>query len=114
MTDRPYNGPQRRSYFRVKYPPEYAPRFMVYGYAYFILDICEHGVRISNPLSHRMPEDIFPAYIQFGEDDEKLKVMARLIRIEPKSVAIYLIQGIPYKQLVAEQIKVKNLDKGKA
>ena len=102
---------QRRSTFRLVFPPEYSPRIFISGVAYSVVDISERGVRFNNPFRHRMPDDIFSAFVWF-HDGEPVKVLARVVRIEPGRNALYFLQGIPYKRIMAEQVYVKNLSKG--
>jgi len=106
MADNAYRGSQRRAYFRLKYPPSSSPRIFIGGIAYAIHDISERGARINNPMRHRMPEDIFSAFVWF-HDGEPIKVVARVVRIEPSQIALYFIQGIPYKRILAEQTYIK-------
>jgi hypothetical protein len=110
MPDNPYRGSQRREFFRLKYPPDKAPRVFINGTPYGIVDISEIGIKISNPFRHRMPDDLFTMVVHFHEG-EPIKVVARLIRREPLMVAFHLIQGIPYKRILAEQAFVNNLGK---
>ncbi len=101
---------QRRAHFRLKFPPAHSPRIFIGGVAYSIADISEKGVRFNNPLRHRMPDDLFPVYIWLHEG-EPIKVTARVIRIEPRHIALYFPQGVPYKRILAEQVYLKNLPK---
>jgi hypothetical protein len=110
MAENNANERQRRANFRLRFPPSHSPRIYIGGIAYSIVDISEKGVRFNNPLRHRMPDDLFPAFIWLHEG-EPIKVLARLIRIEPRAIALYFVQGIPYKRIVAEQVYIKNLPK---
>lgn len=102
MSDENYQGRQRRNAFRLTYPSHQSPRIKINGMAYAIIDMSENGVRFYNPFHHRMPDDLFSAVIAF-QDGEQLKVTARVIRFEPLMVALYLVQGIPYQRMLAEQ-----------
>jgi hypothetical protein len=104
-------GKQRRANFRLVFPPAHSPRIYIGGIAYTIIDVSEKGVRFNNPLRHRMPDDLFPAYIWLHEG-EPVKVLARVIRIEPRAIALYFVQGIPFKRIMSEQVYLKNLPKG--
>lgn len=109
MNNKPYQGVQRRANYRLEYPPSKAPRIMIGGTSYEVIDISERGIRIQNPFRHRMPDDMFTAMVHFHEG-EPVKVIARMVRIEPGRVALYLIQGIPYKRILIEQTYVKKTD----
>jgi hypothetical protein len=110
MADGTSSRNQRRANFRVKFPPNYTPRILIGGSTYTLIDVSEKGVRFHNPLRHRMPDDIFSATIVF-HDGEPAKVVARVIRIEQQTVALYFLQGIAYKRILAEQVYVNNLGK---
>jgi hypothetical protein len=110
MPDELYRGNQRREFFRLKYPPDKCPRVFINGTPYGIVDISENGLKISNPFRHRMPDDICSLVVHFHEG-EPIKVVGRLIRRETYMEAFYLIHGVPYKRILAEQNYINNLNK---
>jgi hypothetical protein len=93
---------QRRQYFRVSYPDKLCPVVIILGHAFTILDICEKGIRFSNPLNIKVPEDLFMANVKLHEGVE-IAVSARVVRKTRNQVALVLVRGIPYQKIIAEQ-----------
>jgi hypothetical protein len=99
---------QRRAHFRVRYPAENAPRIIISGTPYVILDISERGAKLSNPLRRRLPDDLFTAFVWL-HDGQPIKVIAKVVRLDPNFVALYFAQGIPYTRILTEQVYIKNI-----
>ena len=99
---------QRRAHFRVKYPVEHAPRMIITGTPYVVIDISERGARLGNPMRRRLPDDIFKVFVWLHEG-EPLKVLAKVVRLEQANVALYFLQEIPYNRILSEQVYLKKL-----
>ena len=102
MTTKDYQGRERRKSVRLNYPSNHFPRIKISGKAYIIIDISEIGIRFYNPNHQRVPDDLFPAHVTF-QDGEQIRVMARVVRLEPLMVALELVEGIPYQRMLAEK-----------
>jgi hypothetical protein len=95
---------QRRQHFRVSFPENNGPRLLIGGILYSVIDMSEHGLRIRNPLRHKMPQDLFVAHLNFPEN-ESVKIVGSVVRKDKDQVAIHLVVGIPYKIILREQME---------
>jgi len=94
----------RRKYFRVNFNKDSEAKLLI-GTTYFpVLDISEIGIRVRNPLRHKMPEDLFVAYL-YIRSENPLKVVGKVVRYDKDQVAFLLVMGIPYKVMLREQIE---------
>ncbi len=106
MNEPTFNGKQRRNFFRITYLPKMSPVMVIQGRAFRIVDICEKGARISNPMGIKLPDDLFQATIRLMEG-EPIQVTGRVIRVQPNQVALVLVHGIPYARIIAEQAALR-------
>jgi hypothetical protein len=94
----------RRKYFRVNFPKNSEAKLLIGTTYYPVLDISEIGIRVRNPMRHKMPEDLFVAYLYIRAENP-LKVVGKVVRYEKDQVAFLLVMGIPYKIMLREQIE---------
>jgi hypothetical protein len=110
MDSNPSQGSERRAYFRVQYPDEHRPLITIRGIQFFIIDICEVGVRFHNPTSVKLPGDIFQATVIL-HDDDPFNIVGRIIRLKEVEAAMMMtIRGIPYRKIIAEQAYLRQID----
>lgn len=104
--------PNRRLLVRVYYPvncsPEYLPVLTIHKNNYRVLDISEKGIRFHNPYNHLFTNDLLHASLQFP-DGEVVAVTGNVIRRSPMQIALKLVNGIPYKRIMSEQVRLQKL-----
>jgi hypothetical protein len=109
MDTKPLSGRERRAYFRVMYPDEQRPNILIRNILFKVIDICEIGVRFSNPEHIRLPGDIFQAVVTL-HDEDPINIVGRIIRIADEEAAMMMtIRGIPYRKIIAEQAFLRQL-----
>lgn len=101
-----YDGKERRRHYRIRYPIMRRPQVDVWGKRFEDVDVSEGGVRFNYP----HPEDVelgqpVQAVILF-DDKESADVEGRVVRVEPRRVALELTVGIPYSRIVQEQLRL--------
>lgn len=100
----------RRAYFRVTFPVEHRPTVTIRGMQFFIIDICEIGIRFHNPDGIKLPGDIFQATVVL-HDEDPFNIVGRIIRQKDIEAAMMMtIRGIPYRKIIAEQAYLRRLD----
>lgn len=103
MSDQPGFPKQRRQYFRVLYPPKYAPVVVIWGRNFQVVDISEMGVRFTNPLGLSFPE----GYVVRGTitfyDQETIQISGSVAWTNDQAVGLRLVRGIPFTRVLAEQ-----------
>jgi len=111
METPPPNTPQRRAYFRLKFPDGNEPILYIEGLPYRVVDLSEQGIRVHNPLNRRFPEDIFISFLHFRERTP-IKLVGRTIRADKDTTAIQLVIGVPYQVILEQQkrlLKLRNM-----
>ena len=58
METNPYEGSERRTYFRILYPPDKRPKLIVGEHQFEIADISEGGIRLINTQNAKLEETI--------------------------------------------------------
>jgi hypothetical protein len=110
MDTKPLSGRERRAYFRVMYPDLHRPSLMIRNVEYKIIDICEIGIRFSNPEHIKLPGDIFQAVVTL-HDNDPINIVGRIIRIADIEAAMMMtIRGIPYRKIISEQAYLRQLN----
>ena len=110
MDTKPLSGRERRTYFRVVYPLEHRPILSIRNKQFRIIDICEIGIRFSNPEQVKLPGDIFQADVLL-HDNDPVHIIGRVIRIADAEAAMMMtIRGIPYRKIITEQAYLRQLD----
>jgi hypothetical protein len=97
---------ERRSCFRVIYPPRRSPTLYLNGAAYPVMDLGEKGVRFINRRRRKLPEDITRFKVAF-HDGETVDVIGRLIRANHDQVVFSILRGIPYQRIIKEQLQFR-------
>jgi hypothetical protein len=104
-------GRERRAYFRVNYPLDHRPLITIRGMQFYIIDICEIGIRFHNPEAIKLPGDIFQATVVL-HDNDPFNIVGRIIRMKDIEAAMMMtIRGIPYRKIIAEQAFLRQLDR---
>jgi hypothetical protein len=99
------SGKDRRKYFRIDFTKASEAKLLIGTTFYYVLDISEIGIRVRNPLRHKMPEDLFVAYL-YIRSEQPVKVVGKVVRHDKDQVAFLLVMGIPYKIMLREQIEL--------
>jgi hypothetical protein len=91
------------------YPNEERPNILIRNTLFKIIDICEIGVRFSNPEHIRLPGDIFQAVVTL-HDEDPINIVGRIIRVADEEAAMMMtIRGIPYRKIISEQAYLRQL-----
>ncbi len=95
MKDEIYNGQDRRTYFRVKYPHSERPRLVITRDEFEVIDISEQGIRFSfGPVLSEM--------VTF-HDGESVNLKGKLLRTQDSEVVTQFVKGIPSERIIKEQ-----------
>lgn len=111
MDTKPLSGRERRAYFRVLYPDNHRPSIMIRNNLFQIIDICEIGIRFTNPDHQKLPGDIFQAVVTL-HDNDPVNIVGRIIRLADTEAAMMMtIRGIPYRKIISEQAYLRQIDR---
>ena len=114
-----YNGIERRKHPRVEYPPGKAPRLVIDGDTYPVVDIAERGVKFrasrQNGFNAGLRE--VSGRIEFS-DDRSAEVEGAIIRVEKSELSedvrvvifLYEEKAIPRTRIETEQAFVNGGD----
>ena len=94
---------QRRNYFRVRYPPKYAPEIVIWGRTFRVVDICEMGVRFTNDAHLSFPEGYVVRGVITFYDKESIQISGSVAWAKDDDVALRLVRGIPFTRVLSEQ-----------
>ncbi|NLE30087.1 MAG: PilZ domain-containing protein [Phycisphaerae bacterium] len=100
-----YDGPQRRSHYRIEYPITERPLLIMGdGEEYEVIDICEGGVKFFYHAGKVfLPLQSVKGKIRYHDDAEE-EIEGRVLRANDDFVVVQLTQKkIPYKRIVKEQ-----------
>lgn len=102
---------QRRKHYRLVYPVGYGPKLFINGRQFNVMDISESGIRFDNPNLIHIPEDLVVAVIQLKHDRGHIKIVGRINRRQHTQVVLQLILGVPYNEILLEQIFLRKVQK---
>ena len=97
-----------RNFFRIEYPPESRPVFEYNGEHHEVINVSEQGAKIS--LSK--VDDSLKVGTTLGgtihfkhpnEDRRLCSISGMILRKDPKTIALQLSEGVPWKQIMDEQ-----------
>jgi hypothetical protein len=100
-----YEGPQRRSHYRIEYPITERPLLINKDKEeYEIIDVCEAGVKFFTKPGHVfLPFQTLNAKIKF-HNDEFEEIEGKILRSDDNVVVVVLTKKISYKRIVKEQL----------
>ncbi len=92
-----------REHYRVAYPQQLRPKFMVQGFTFDVVDVCERGIRFA--LGSADPPD--PGFevqgtIRFRRG-ETVAVRGTALRVAEQEVAVRLDDRVPLRVIMDEQ-----------
>ena len=92
-----------REHYRVAYPTQLRPRFLVQGFTFDVIDISERGLRF------RLGEAEAPeagnevqGVVRFRRG-ETITVRGSVLRVDGREVAVRLEEGVPLRVIMEEQ-----------
>lgn len=107
--DTAHSGPERRRFFRLKYPPSERPTLIMSTESYKINEISEGGIVFTLDNTEGMfIGDIIRAKIKF-KDGQILDVVGNILRVRKKDIVLELVKGIPSKKVMSEQLFLKQI-----
>ena len=96
-----------REFFRLQYPPPAAPKFVMDGVTYRIVDIGEGGFRYAAPEDAPATGQTVKGVIEF-EDHDPLAVEGTVVRTQAGEVAVRCPpRSIPLSVVIREQQRVR-------
>ena len=113
----PNSSPQgfenRRLHVRVFYPSacpvKFLPDLVVNHHACLVLDISEGGIRFAISNSALVKNGPIASLLRFP-DGFNLEITGEVVRRNYNQVALKLEKGIPYTRIMAEQVRLRNLE----
>ena len=106
----PYRGPERRKYFRLKYPVLLRPTLVLDAGHYPITEISESGLRFKHEDHEHRSGTVYTVSVVFPEGEEGTVVQeieeAMVIRRLSEETALFFSNGISFDQMVKEQMRV--------
>ncbi len=92
-----------REHYRVAYPQQLRPKFMVQGFTFDVVDVCERGLRFQ--LATAEPPD--PGFEVAGtlrfRRGETVPVRGTVLRVVEGEVAVRLDDRVPLRVIMDEQ-----------
>lgn len=92
-----------REHYRVAYPPQLRPKFMVQGFTFDVVDVCERGLRFQ--LATADPPDAgfeVAGTLRFRRG-ETAQVRGTVLRVVDGEVAVRLDDRVPLRVIMEEQ-----------
>ena len=112
MSDQSGPSIQRRKYFRVRYPPKFAPEIVIWGRTFRVVDISEMGVRFTNTPHLSFPEGYVVRGVITFYDKESIQISGSVAWAKDEDVALRLVRGIPFTRVLSEQAFLRRGDEG--
>jgi hypothetical protein len=100
----------RRDFYRIPYPPEDRPRFVLADSICEVLDCSERGLRYRSSASYLPPvgEEI-SGRLRFQRGEE-VWVRGGIVRVEGEEIALHLENaGIPFGTILQEQFYLRRV-----
>ena len=97
------NQPQRRAYFRLRYPEADRPTMTINGQDYPVIEISEGGAKIRLPQADAMAVGTIIVGGLLFRDGVVVPVKGEVIRIDTLAAALKFSQGISFGRVQAEQ-----------
>ena len=99
---------ERRQQYRVVYPAD-APKIVIDGDFYQVYDLSENGIRIfPRPFRFFGRGQSIAGTLIFS-DGYSLPIEGHIIRVQPKQIAIFLVNKIPFAKILSEQARLRKL-----
>jgi hypothetical protein len=98
-----------RQFFRLSYPRNGRPRFIVQGKSYEVAEVSEHGLRVTLPQAEieGWPVDSSICGRVCFSDGGSFDVIGEIVRHDSSNdetqCVLRLWEGIPYARIIAEQ-----------
>ncbi|MDW6003215.1 PilZ domain-containing protein [Vibrio mangrovi] len=96
-------GPQRRQYYRLRYPKGVRPAIRFENNMYHLTECSEKGIRILMPNATRLHQGYRVTGKVFLNDGSQVDIKGTILRFDKNEVIVKLSQGFSFKQMVAEQ-----------
>ncbi len=92
-----------REHYRVAYPTQLRPRFLVQGFTFDVVDISERGLRFRlGEADAPEPGNEVQGVVRFRRG-ETITVRGSVLRLDGKEVAVRLEEGVPLRVIMEEQ-----------
>lgn len=95
----------KRNSYRITYPPSERPSLTIGSALFQVFDLSETGALVAGAARLATNEN-FSGTVTFVSG-EKYPVRGHVIRNIQLKVALHFDQGVPYKKIVAEQLRLK-------
>jgi hypothetical protein len=95
--------PSEREHYRIQYPTEARPHFVVEGRSFEVIDLYERGVRFRLDAGASFSvRDAVAGAIRF-RGNESVEVVGVVVRVTAREVAARLDVGVPLRVIIEEQ-----------
>ena len=74
---------------------------------YPVIDLSEGGLSFSTDVGQFLTGEVYNLKLHF-KDGEQFSSSAEVVRLSAKSVSLRLSTEVPYRKIVAEQLRLKN------
>jgi len=95
---------ERRQYYRLIYPPEFAPELLILGYSFKVLDLSEKGVRFRKEFSTRIDTGMMVQGIVLFHDSTQFEFKGYILRVVNREAVVIFIKNLPYQKIMSEQV----------
>ena len=92
-----------REHYRVAYPTQLRPKFLVQGFAFDVIDISERGrrFRLADAATPEAGNEV-QGTVRFRRG-ETITVRGAVLRVDGREVAVRLEEGVPLRVIMEEQ-----------
>ena len=98
---------ERRQYYRLMYPPEFAPESVILGMTFKVLDISEKGARFRKDFSTRIDTGQTVQGVLIFQDLSKFEFKGYILRVVNREAVVVFLKSLPYQRIMSEQLYIQ-------
>jgi len=98
---------ERRQYYRLTYPPEYAPEAVILGITFRVMDISEKGIRFRKDFSTRLDTGQSVSGVVIFQDLSKFEFKGYVLRVVNREAVVIFLKNLSYQKIMSEQLYIQ-------